>query len=124
MLFAAVVARLAVPFGDACAVLLIAAFASLFFLPEPWGYVAVAVAAVVEVGEVYFWIRFLRRYRVTTGAEGLVGERAEVVEALDPAGRVRVRGELWAARAAQPAIAGQRVRVTAVDGLTLEVEPD
>jgi membrane-bound serine protease (ClpP class) len=104
--------------------LLLAAFASLFFLPEPWGYVAVAAAAVVEVGEVYLWIRFLRRYRVTTGAEGLVGERAEVVEALAPTGRVRVRGELWAARAADGAIPGQRVRITAVDGLTLEVEPD
>jgi membrane-bound serine protease (ClpP class) len=105
-------------------VLLIAAFVSLFFLPDPWGYVAVGVAAVVEVGEIYFWIRFLRRYRVTTGAEGLVGERAEVVEALVPLGRVRVRGELWAARAAAPAIVGQRMRVTGVDGLTLEVEPE
>jgi membrane-bound serine protease (ClpP class) len=104
--------------------LLLAAFASLFFLPEPWGYVAVAVAAVVEVGEVYLWIRFLRRYRVTTGVEGLVGERAEVVEALTPTGRVKVRGELWAARATDAALPGQRVRVTAVDGLTLKVEPD
>ena len=104
--------------------LLLAAFVSLFFLPEPWGYVAVVVAAVIEVAEVYFWIRFLRRYRVTTGVEGLVGERAEVVEALAPTGRVRVRGELWAARSAEPAIAGQRVRITSVDGLTLEVEPE
>lgn len=104
--------------------LLVAAFVSLFFLPEPWGYVAVGVAAVVEVGEVYFWIRFLRRYRVTTGAEGLVGERAEVVESCAPLGRVRVRGELWQARCSGTAIEGQRMRVTAVDGLTLEVEPE
>jgi len=118
-------AGLRAAFGNAFAVLLVAAFlAAVFFLPEPWGYVAVAVAAFVEVAEVYFWIRFLRRYRVTTGAEGLVGERAEVVEALAPTGRVRLRGELWTARAAEPAIAGQRVRVTAVDGLTLEVEAD
>ena len=102
--------------------LLLAAFASIFFLPEPWGYVAVAVAAVVEVGEVYLWICFLRRYRVTTGAEGLVGERAEVVEAISPTGRVRVRGELWSARSSRPAIPGQQVRITSVDGLTLEVE--
>ena len=105
--------------------LLVAAFiAAVLFLPEPWGVVAVAAAAVVEIGEIYFWIRCLRRYRVTTGAEGLVGERAEVVEALTPSGRVRVRGELWAARGTDPAIAGQRVRITAVDGLTLEVEPE
>jgi len=103
---------------------LLAAFASIFFLPEPWGYIAVAVAAVVEVGEVYLWIRFLRRYRVTTGAEGLVGEWAEVVEPLAPTGRVRLRGELWAARSPRPAIPGQQVRITSVDGLTLEVEPE
>jgi membrane-bound serine protease (ClpP class) len=106
-------------------VLLIAALLSVLFLPEPWGYVAVGVAAVVEVGEVYFWIRFLRRYRVTTGAEGIVGERGEVVESVDPTGRlrVRVRGELWNARSSEPLGTGRLVRVTGVDGLTLEVEP-
>ena len=103
--------------------LLIAALVSVLFLPEPLGYVAVGVAAVVEVGEVYFWIRFLRRYRVTTGAEGIVGERGEVVESVDPTGRVRVRGELWNARSSEPLSAGRLVRVTGVDGLTLEVEP-
>jgi membrane-bound serine protease (ClpP class) len=104
-------------------VLLIAAFVSLFFLPDPWGYVAVGVAAVVEVGEVYFWIRFLRRYRVTTGAEGLVGERGEVVEATAPLGLVRVRGELWKARSGEPLDPGRMVQVTGVDGLTLEIKP-
>jgi membrane-bound serine protease (ClpP class) len=37
---------------------------------------------------------------------------------------VRVRGELWAARSPRPAIAGKRVLITGIDGLTLEVEPD
>jgi membrane-bound serine protease (ClpP class) len=104
-------------------VLLIAALVSLFFLPDPWGYVAVGLAAVVEVGEIYFWIRFLRRYRVTTGAEGLLGERGEVVETCAPIGLVRIRGELWKARCGEPLDAGRLVRVTGVDGLTLEVEP-
>jgi membrane-bound serine protease (ClpP class) len=104
-------------------VLLVAAFVSLFFLPSPCGFIAVGVAAVVEVGEVYFWIRFLRRYRITTGAEGLVGEVAEVVEACAPAGRIRLRGELWNARSRAPAEPRRLVRVTGVDGLTLEVEP-
>ena len=38
--------------------------------------VAVVVAALIEVGEVMLWLRFLRRYRVSTGAEGLVGAPA------------------------------------------------
>ena len=104
--------------------LVAAVIAALLWLDEPLGIGAIVVAAIIEVAEVWFWIRFLRRYRVTTGAEGLVGEGAEVVEALAPTGRVRVRGELWAARSKQPALAGRRVRITAVDGLTLEVEPD
>ena len=104
--------------------LLALALVSLFFLPSPWSYLVVLGAVVLEAAEVWLWIRFLRRYRVTTGVEGLVGERAEVVEACDPAGRVRVRGELWRARCATPAIAGQRMRVKRVDGLTLVVEPE
>jgi membrane-bound serine protease (ClpP class) len=81
-------------------------------------------AIVLEIAEVYFWLRFLKRYRVQTGAEGLVGQAAEVFQALDPEGRVRLRGEIWRARSSTPAAAGERVRVTAVDGLTLEVERD
>ena len=48
----------------------------------------------------------------------------EVTEALTPAGQVRVLGELWEARAAVELPRGARVRVLALDGLTLEVEPD
>jgi membrane protein implicated in regulation of membrane protease activity len=98
---------------------------ALLVLP-PWlGVTAVATGIVVELAEVGFWIRFLRRYRVRTGAEGLLGEAAEVVEACDPEGRVRLRGEIWRARCptASSAGVGELVRVTGVDGLTLEITP-
>lgn len=105
--------------------LIVGAFAlALFVLPSPWGAVAIALAIVGEVAETYFWIRFLRRYRVRTGAEGLVGERAEVIAACNPEGRVRLRGELWRARSDRPLATGEKVTVTGVDGLTLEVAPD
>jgi membrane-bound serine protease (ClpP class) len=96
---------------------------ALLVLP-PWlGLIAVVIGIVVEVAEVGFWIRFLRRYRVRTGAEGLVGSVAEVVETCDPVGRVRLRGEIWRARGSPgtPAAVGERVKVTGVDGLTLEL---
>jgi membrane-bound serine protease (ClpP class) len=99
--------------------LLIAALVGLFFLPQPWNVVAVVMAALVEVGEVFFWLKFLRRYRIQTGAEAMVGRRAEVLDE----GRVRISGEIWNARSEQPVIAGQAVRITGVDGLTLSVEP-
>jgi membrane-bound serine protease (ClpP class) len=103
--------------------LLIAALVGLFFIPEPWNVVAVVAAALVEVGEVFFWLRFLRRYRIQTGAEAMVGRRAEALESCSPEGRVRIGGEIWKARSELPVVAGQAVRITAVDGLTLSVEP-
>jgi membrane protein implicated in regulation of membrane protease activity len=102
-------------------VLLALAIVGLFVLPDPWGVIAVVAAAVIEVGEVLFWIRFLRRYPVTTGAEGLVGERGEVLVRCAPLGRVRLRGEIWNARSEEPLERGEEVRVEAVDGLTLAV---
>jgi membrane protein implicated in regulation of membrane protease activity len=102
-------------------VLLALAIVGLFVLPDPWGVLAVFAAAVIEVGEVLFWIRFLRRYPVRTGAEGLVGERGEVLVRCAPVGRVRLRGESWNARSEEPRERGEEVRVEAVDGLTLVV---
>lgn len=96
---------------------------ALFALPPGWGIAAVTLGIVVEVAEVGFWVRFLRRYRISSGPEALIGVRAEVIEACDPRGRVRLRGEIWHARCADGARIGDSVVVTAVDGLTLEVEP-
>jgi membrane protein implicated in regulation of membrane protease activity len=99
-------------------VILALAIAGLFVLPDPWRIVILLCAMLIEVGEVFLWIRFLRRYRVTTGAEGMVGERAQVIAP----GRVRVRGEIWNARGG--GAEGDTVRVAGVDGLTLVVEPE
>jgi membrane-bound serine protease (ClpP class) len=38
-------------------------------------------------------------------------------------GWARVHGETWRVRSAVPLTRGQRVRVTGIDGLTLDVEP-
>lgn len=64
-----------------------------------------------------------RRVPVTTGVEALVGATGVVRSALAPAGMVLVEGELWEAVADTPLEPGARVRVVAVDGLTLKVEP-
>jgi membrane protein implicated in regulation of membrane protease activity len=106
--------------------LLAASIVGLFVLPEPWNVIGFAVAAVVEVGEIYLWIRFLRRYRVQGGAEGMIGERATVVEDCAPDGLVRVRGELWKA-SADPADSlreGERARVLTVESLRVTVGRD
>ena len=105
--------------------LLVGAIAlALLVLPPAWGIAAVAVAATIEVAEVGFWIRFLRRYRIATGKEALIGLTAEVIEDCDPRGRVRLRGEIWRAECRVGAKVGERVRVASVHGLTLHVEPE
>jgi membrane-bound serine protease (ClpP class) len=64
--------------------------------------------------------------KAVTGAEGLIGERGQALTALeaDGFGQVSVHGEIWRACSSNPIAAGSRVRVTALDGLTLTVEAD
>jgi membrane protein implicated in regulation of membrane protease activity len=97
---------------------------ALFLLPQPWGLVLVASAAVFEIAETLFWVRFSRRWRVRAGAETLIGASAEVVSACRPDGQVRVQGELWRARCEAGAEPGERVRINGRHDLTLLVEPE
>lgn len=64
----------------------------------------------------------VRRLRVTTGEQGLMGEIGTARSALAPRGRVFVHGELWNAVSEQPVPASAPVRVVGLHGLTLEVE--
>jgi membrane-bound serine protease (ClpP class) len=64
-----------------------------------------------------------RRNKVETGAESMIGQIGEALTPLAPEGKVFVRGEYWNAVALRPVTAGVRVKVTAIDRLTLTVEP-
>jgi membrane-bound serine protease (ClpP class) len=103
--------------------ILVALALLLFVLPPAAGAAVLVLAVAGEVGEFLLWRRFLRRYKVVTGAEGLIGEGAVVVERCAPDGTVRLRGEIWRARSAVPLAPGDRAEVMAVDGLTLHVSP-
>ena len=100
----------------------IAVILAVFVVPSPWGVVLVAVAAVIEIGETFFWIWLSQRHRVQMGAETLIGARAQVVAPCRPEGQVRVQGELWRAHCEAGADLGDRVRVVERRGLTLFVE--
>jgi membrane-bound serine protease (ClpP class) len=62
----------------------------------------------------------------TIGRDWMIGEFGEATTAVDPDGVVRVREALWRARTnrATPVTVGGRVRVVAIDGTVLEVEPE
>jgi len=65
-----------------------------------------------------------RRRAVVSGAEQLIGLEAEVLEEFDHEGQVRAHGELWQAHTQAPLRKGQRVRITSIDGLILNVTPE
>jgi membrane-bound serine protease (ClpP class) len=60
-----------------------------------------------------------------TGAEGLIGAEGRALSPIAPhaPGQVGVHGEIWRATSASPLDPGRPVRVRAVSGLTLHVEP-
>jgi membrane-bound serine protease (ClpP class) len=63
------------------------------------------------------------RRRPATGAEELIGMTGHVVEWQDGTGRVHIHGETWSARADRTLRPNDTIRVVAMQGLTLQVEP-
>ena len=61
----------------------------------------------------------------TIGREWMIGEVGTVITDVDPDGVVQIGAGRWRARTnrATPVLAGERVRVAEIDGITLEVEP-
>jgi membrane-bound serine protease (ClpP class) len=89
-----------------------------------WG-VIVPTALVVALVVIFLLSRVVQAHRVKpfTGMEGMVGEVGQAVTALEPFGKVFVHGEYWEATAIRPVPQGAAVRVLAVKGSKLEVEP-
>jgi membrane-bound serine protease (ClpP class) len=101
----------------------------LFHMPEVsdlnvsfWSVLVPAVGALaVFAGIVVFIVgRSLGRPQVA-GVYELIGMVGRASSALEPEGSVFVRGEYWNVRADEAIPAGDRVEVTAVEGLRLRV---
>lgn len=89
-----------------------------------WGVIlptALVVAAVV----IFLVARVIQAHRShpVTGMEGMIGETGVAVSPLNPWGKVFVHGEYWHALAKTAVAEGEAVRVVAVKGSQLEVEP-
>lgn len=84
--------------------------------------VSVAMLAVVRPTA----LRHLRQpLAIRTGTDALIGERALVLEPVTASsGRVKLRGEVWSARAFDPRASiesGRHVEVVSIDGATVVV---
>jgi membrane-bound serine protease (ClpP class) len=96
-------------------------------LNSPWW-----VLVIVIVGAALFMLGAMPRVvrsrfsTPTVGREGMVGEEGRAEVDVAPEGVVVIQGARWRARTnrATPIGAGDGVRVVAVDGLVLEVEPE
>ena len=64
-----------------------------------------------------------RRNKVITGLSSMLHEIGEARTQLAPEGQILIRGEYWNAVSPVPVAPGDHVRVTAINGLTLTVEP-
>lgn len=115
-------------FVGGCALLLLGG-SMLFRMPEVsdldvsfWSVLVPAVAALALFAGIAVWAigTGLARPQVA-GVHELVGMVGRAASALEPEGSVFVRGEYWNARADQPIAAGERVEITAVEGLRLRV---
>jgi membrane-bound serine protease (ClpP class) len=61
---------------------------------------------------------------VVSGREELIGAPGEVMADFEGEGWARVHSEMWRVRSERPLKAGERVRVRAMHGLTLDVAPE
>jgi membrane-bound serine protease (ClpP class) len=87
---------------------------------------AVIAGAVIVTASLFLLVLSMllrsRKQLVITGEEALLGAEGEAVAWQGEDGRVRIRGEIWRARAAKPLQPGTHVKVIDRDGLVLFVE--
>ena len=101
---------------------LIGVLLAVFVLPSPWGLVAIAIGAALDIAETGLFIWWSKRRKATVGVDSLVGKTGVAVGELWPEGQVKINGEIWKARCDGGCDAGAKVVVRRVEGLTLEVE--
>lgn len=87
------------------------------------------IGAIALVAAGFFMLVFTmlarsRRVAVVAGPEEMVGSVGQVIDWEGHAGRIRVHGEIWQARAARALKPGRKVRVNRIEGLELDVEPE
>lgn len=81
-----------------------------------------AVSAAFFIGVVIMALK-ARQRSVVSGQEEMIGALGEALENFKGAGRVRVHSEEWQARSGAALKRGQKVKVIAIEGLILTVEP-
>ncbi len=85
--------------------------------------VGIAIGSALFLGWIMAYLLKLKRRGVVFGNESLVGVIGTVMEDFDDEGKIWLEGEAWAARTRIPVKKDEEVRVTGVDGLSVDIEP-
>lgn len=77
---------------------------------------------------IFFWLAWVMwkdfKRPVTTGIEGLMGDRAQVVSKMKYGAKVSLRGELWDAVSNDELTVGETVKVTGLEGMKVVVRKE
>ncbi len=65
-----------------------------------------------------------RNQEVVTGKDAMIGKQAEALEDFESQGRVRAFGEIWQAESSKPVKEQAVLKIVAVEGLILKVQPE
>jgi membrane protein implicated in regulation of membrane protease activity len=104
-------------------VLLLPVFGLVLFAIFPLTLALPLYAVILIVSSIlYYAISRAMHQPVLTGAEGMIGQRGQVVESAGGQMRVAVRDELWNAVSPVVIQKGQCITVTGVSGLSLRVK--
>lgn len=101
---------------------------SIILLDEPQLRISYPLIAATTISSVLCLILVLsrlltlRRQRIRTGPERMIGSTGEAMEDFLTIGRVWIHGESWLGKSSRPVKKGQAVRVKAQEGLTLTLE--
>ncbi len=96
---------------------------SLFFSLPWWGGLLLTLATVIKLLIFYPQVRKAYLKKPHTGSQALIGKRGEVIEDLNPKGKIKSQGSFWKARSVEGHLKrGQAVEIVDTKNLTMLVK--
>ena len=108
-----------------CHILFVLPFAGLVvFWLLPLEQAILSYSLILVASGILLWLLWKDfRKPVTAGVEGMIGQKAEVIQNGRDTFKVFVRGEIWDAISQEELSVGQKVEITGVERMRLVVRP-
>ena len=108
-----------------CHILFVLPFAGLVvFWLLPLEQAILSYSLILLASGILLWLLWKDfRKPVTAGVEGMIGQKAEVIQNSNASVKVFFKGEIWDAVSQEELSVGQRVEVTGMERMRLMVRP-